>query len=195
MKPLALLVSGAPASGKTTLGAAAAEHCSAALLDLDVLTGPMVERLGVALDDPCVREARYAALLDTALDTVRIGTSAVLVAPFTAERTDLRLWSATADRIRAAGADPVLVWVDCPPELILERMRGRAAPRDSGTLADPAKLLAARPIEPIGPHVRVDATRPVAAQLAALDRHLRSGREQACAQATSRSTTWPPRPE
>ncbi|MEV4645228.1 AAA family ATPase [Saccharopolyspora sp. NPDC049357] len=195
MTPVALLISGEPASGKTTLGAAAAERYSAALLDLDVITGPLTERFGTRLDDPEVREARYAALLDTAVDTLRVGTSAVLVAPFTAERTDPRRWSAVAGRLRATGAEPLLVWVDCPPELILTRMRERAASRDSAKLDDPAKLLATRPIEPVAQHVRVDATTPMAEQLAELDRHCPSGREQACAQATPRSTTWPLRPE
>ncbi|MCX2729548.1 AAA family ATPase [Saccharopolyspora sp. NFXS83] len=204
MSPLAVFVSGAPASGKTTLAGALAERLGAALLDLDVVTGPLTSLLGevsgagAALDHPWMREhargARYESLLATALDSVRVGTSAVLVAPFTAERADPASWTAATERFRAAGADPVLVWMDSPPEVILSRMRGRAAERDADKLADPAKVLAARAAPPITPHVRVDATRPTAEQLAELDRSGLSGRKPACLEATSRSTTWPPRP-
>ncbi|MCA1224879.1 AAA family ATPase [Saccharopolyspora sp. 6M] len=203
MSPLALFVCGAPASGKSTLAGVPPGRWGAALLDLDVLTGPLTALLGeisgsVTPDSPWMREharaARYESLLGTALDTVRTGTSAVLVAPFTAERTDPAAWEAVADRFRAAGAEPVLVWVDCPPEVALRRMRARAAARDAAKLADPAQVRAARADPPRTPHVRVDATRPIAAQLTELDRGL-TERNSACQQATSRSTTWPPRPE
>ncbi|WP_243795214.1 AAA family ATPase [Saccharopolyspora gloriosae] len=201
MSPLAVFVSGAPASGKTTLAGALAERLGAALLDLDVVTGPLTTLLGevsgagAAPDHPWMREhargARYESLLGTALDTLRAGTSAVLVAPFTAERADPRRWEATAERVRAVGADPLLVWVDCPPELIVSRMRHRAAARDANKPAEPA----ARTEPPTTPHVRVDATRPIAEQLAELDLCGPSERNPACLEATSRSTTWPPRPE
>jgi predicted kinase len=201
MSPVALFVSGAPASGKTTLGVAAAKRLSAALLDLDVVTGPLTSLLGevsgagAALDHPWMsdhaREARYEALLGTALDTLRVGTPAVLVAPFTAERADPRVWAAAAERVRSVGAEPVLVWVDCPAALILSRMRERDAARDADKLAEPTRVLATRQVPPRSPHVRVDATRPIAEQLAELGP---SGREQACVEAPSRSTTWPPRP-
>ncbi len=193
MSPVALFVSGAPASGKTTVGRAAAERMRAALLDLDVVTGPLtvllgeVSGAGAALDHPWMREhareARYESLLGTALDTLRAGTPTVLVAPFTTERADPRAWAATADRVRSAAAEPVLAWVDCPPGLLLSRMRERAAERDAGTLADPAKLLDTQSTPPATPHVRVDATRPIAEQLVELDLYCPSGRNQACLEA------------
>ncbi|GAB2669474.1 hypothetical protein GCM10027271_31830 [Saccharopolyspora gloriosae] len=205
MSPLAVFVSGAPASGKTTLAGALAARLGAALLDLDVVTGPLTSLLGevsgagAAPDHPWMREhargARYESLLATAFDSVRVGTSAVLVAPFTAERADPASWAAATERFRAVDVDPVLVWMDSPPEVVLARMRGRAAERDADKLAAPERVLAARTAPPITPHVKVDATRPIAEQLAELDRRGLSGREPACLEATSRSTTWPPRPE
>ena len=119
-KPLAVLIAGDPATGKSTLGTLLARHLGAAILDLDVLTGPLtgtIARLaGVAdLSDPVLaaltRDARYATLLDVAEATVRVGLSAVLVAPFSAERRDgaggtrsAPGWSPPARRSRSYGS-------------------------------------------------------------------------------------------
>jgi predicted kinase len=204
MSPTALFISGDPASGKSTLAGAVARRLGAALLDLDVVTGSLTRLLGeitginAAPDNPWMREhartARYEALLDTALDTLRIGTPAVLVAPFTTERADPHVWAETAARVRAIGANPILVWVDCPPELVLARMRERAAARDASKLALPERVLSAPRVPPKSPHVRVDARRSIVEQLDELGLCGRSGRNRTCGEATSRSTTWPPQP-
>src|SRR5712691_4835698 len=67
----AVLIGGPPATGKSTLAAALAPHLGAALLDLDVATGPLTRVVsgltGVRdMDDPVLagltREARYDTL-------------------------------------------------------------------------------------------------------------------------------------
>src|SRR4051812_36121902 len=95
----AYVVAGAPAAGKSVLGAALARRIRAALLDQDVLTGPLTDVVaGLVgappgdLDDPRVRAATrpatYDALVGTAAGCLGAGVSTVLVAPFTAERAD-----------------------------------------------------------------------------------------------------------
>lgn len=147
----ALLVAGPPASGKSTLGRALARRLNGALLDQDVLTNPLVAvvaRLvdaGHDLDHPrlreLVRDARYECLLDSAGLQLRCGTHAVLVAPFTAEARDSERWRVLDRRLRASGASAVdLVWLEGSAQLLEQRLRLRAAPRDRTRLADPRLL-------------------------------------------------------
>jgi predicted kinase len=93
--PTAILIGGAPATGKSTLAAALAARLGAALLDLDVATGPLTnvvsDLIGAAdLGDPrmaqLTRAPRYATLFALAEDNLRVGMSVVLVAPFSAPR-------------------------------------------------------------------------------------------------------------
>ena len=105
--PRAVLISGAPATGKSTLAAALAPRLGAAVLDLDVATGPLTDLvsdlLGVTdLSDPKIAELtrapRYDTLFALAEDNLRAGVSVVLVAPFTAERS-ANGWRAVTDRL------------------------------------------------------------------------------------------------
>lgn len=170
-RPAALVVTGAPGAGKSTLGAALAALLGAALLDQDVLTGPLVAavcaQLGTDdLDDPRVvaatRAPRYEALTATAEDCLRCGTPAVLVAPFTRERTDPAAWRALSARLRAAGGAPRLVWATVPPAELVRRVRARGAARDAAKLADPAAFLAGLDLAPpVVDHLAVDTTRPL----------------------------------
>ena len=97
----AVLVGGPPATGKSTLAATLAPRLGAALLDLDVATGPLTrvvsELAGVHdLDDPVLagltRDARYDTLLGLAAANLRAGRPVVLVAPFSAERAQPSAW-------------------------------------------------------------------------------------------------------
>ncbi|MEN3320363.1 MAG: hypothetical protein V7643_3765, partial [Mycobacterium sp.] len=108
----AVLLSGPPASGKSTLSHLVAHELRAAVIGQDVATGPLVsvvQRLvGVDdLDDPrlvgLTREPRYRVVIDLAVDNLAAGMPVVLVAPFTAERTEPAAWAAARDRLVAAG--------------------------------------------------------------------------------------------
>lgn len=170
----AFLVSGPPATGKTTLGRALAARTHACLLDLDVLTGPLTAAVGPGdLDSPRftgqIRAARYECVLATAEDNLRLGNPVVLIAPFTAERTDPAAWHRVRDRLAAAGGEPRLVWLWLTSDELLRRMRERAAGRDVAKLADPAAFLARHPLTPpVVEHLAVDATADVEKQLAGI---------------------------
>ncbi len=173
----AYLVAGAPAAGKSVLGAALARCLPGALLDQDVLTGPLtgvVARLLGAvpgdLDDPRVRaatrEATYAALVDTAAGCLRAGVSTVLVAPFTTERADPAAFTRLVRRLCAPGG-ATLVWATCPPDELRRRMAARRAPRDLRKLANFGGFLRSAAVAaPVVPHRAVDTTLPVADQIA-----------------------------
>ena len=170
-RPPVILVTGAPATGKSTVAAALARRVTGALIDQDVATGALVEVIsslvGIGdLDDQrlaaLTRQARYEAILCLAEDNLRAGLAAVLVAPFTTERRQLSAWQDLERRLSTAGGDPRLVWLDLEPQQILARMRARAAPRDVEKLRNETGMFARLDLDPpVGPHLRLDATAPV----------------------------------
>jgi predicted kinase len=189
----AILISGAPATGKSTLAAALAPRLGAALLDIDVATGPLTtvvsDLIGVAdLSDPRIapltRAPRYETLYALAADNLRAGISVVLVAPFTTERSAAG-WTAAAERLathavradpdglRHVAAEPVMVWLHLPPDQLVERLRRRAATRDTDKLRDPDAFLATVDRDPpAAPHLAVDASTPLADQVECVVAHL-----------------------
>jgi predicted kinase len=165
-----ILVTGAPATGKSTLATALAARVPGALIDQDVATGALVDVIGSLidvhdLDDPrlaaLTRGARYETIIGLAEDNLRCGLAVVLVAPFTTERRQLGAWQELERRLEAAGGVPTLVWLRLEPHQILVRMRARAALRDTDKLRDEAGLLARLDLDPpVGPHLQLDAAAP-----------------------------------
>jgi predicted kinase len=168
-RPRAVLIGGAPGTGKSTLAAALAPRLRAAVLDLDVATGPLTRVVGdlLGLSDlshprlaALTRGPRYDTLLALAADNLAAGLPVVLVAPFTAERS-VRGWTAATDRL--PGAAPVLIWLRLAPDRLLDRLRRRDAVRDADKVADPDAFLATVDAEPPAvAHLALDAGRPVA---------------------------------
>lgn len=170
-------MAGPPAAGKSTLGAAVAARLQAALLDQDVLTGPLTrvvaELVGAApddLDDPRVRaptrDATYEALVGTAAACLAAGAPTVLVAPFTVERADATAWRALVNRLGTPEAT-LLVWVTCPPDELVRRMRARGSARDQRKLSDVRAYLASSAhTPPAVPHLAVDTACPLDEQVA-----------------------------
>jgi predicted kinase len=164
-RPLAVLVCGAPGSGKSTVGALVARRLRAALLDLDTATGSLVAVIGELqgtdnLDDlhfaRLTRTARYETLTVLAEDNLAVGTSVVMVAPFTVERRDPRAWSAVLRRMDQVGASTSLVWLRLSADEVLRRVGQRGAGRDLGKLrGDWSASLDLEP--PTVPHLEVDA--------------------------------------
>ena len=163
--PLAVLVCGAPGSGKSTVGAFVARSLRAALLDLDTATASLVTVIGELhgtdnLDDPLfahrTRAARYEALTSLAEDNLAAGISAVMVAPFTLERRDPQAWSALRRRMEQVGAGATMVWLRISADEVLRRVEQRGAGRDVAKLrGDWSAGLDLEP--PAVPHVEVDA--------------------------------------
>jgi predicted kinase len=167
--PRAILITGAPATGKSTVGRSVAGALRAALLDQDVVTGPLVEAAGAELDGPtgaALRTARYEAIVATAGSCLAIGVSAVLVAPFTTERSDPAAYGRLVTRFAAVGATTTLVWLTAPAEVLAARMARRSVPRDVGKLADPGSYFTpALLAPPLVPHLAIDATTGLDIQL------------------------------
>jgi predicted kinase len=166
----AVLLTGWPAAGKSTVGRALARRLGAALVDQDTATAPLVavvaELVGVHdLDDARLagptRRARYETIIALAEDNLQVGNAVVVVAPFTDERRDLFAWLALDGRLRAAGGSPLLVWLRLQPATLVQRLRARGAGRDAAKVTDPTAFTAALDTsEPVGPHVAVDGENP-----------------------------------
>ena len=144
-----VLLSGPPASGKSTFAEALAKALEAALIDLDTATAPLlseVMRLNrtVDIDDPQLvsetRKLRYETVFYLASDNLRVGRPVVCVAPFTTERREPDILRPLGTRFAPLG-HPLFVWLDVPRDIILERMRGRAAERDAIKLSRPEAFL------------------------------------------------------
>ena len=165
-RPEAVVVTGPPGSGKSTLSALLAGRLGAALLDLDTATSDLTAVVGELLgaddlDDPVLagatRAARYAAITAVAEENLRLGLSVVLVAPFTAERRDPAAWAALAARLSAAGGRPSLVWLDLDAATVADRLRRRGAGRDAPRLARGDGVTGVDLAAPRVPHIRADA--------------------------------------
>jgi predicted kinase len=172
----AYVVAGAPATGKSTLGAALARRVGAAPLDQDVLTGALTAVVAALiraepgdLDDPRVhsltRRARYDTLVDTAAGCLAAGVPVVVVAPFTVERRDPAAWQRLVRRLDAPGG-VVLVWTTCPPDELARRLASRGAARDRRKLADFQGFLASPTVAPPRvAHLPVDTTSALEVQV------------------------------
>jgi predicted kinase len=175
----AVLIGGPPATGKSTLAAALAPRLDAALVDLDVATGPLVrvvsELTGVHdLDDPVLagltRAARYDTLFDLAEANLRAGRPVVLVAPFSTERSVPTAWAATTARLPGKAT---MVWLHLPPDELIRRLTDRALARDESKLRDPASYLTGLDLRPPAiPHLALDASRPTAELVDSVLSHL-----------------------
>jgi predicted kinase len=170
----ALVVAGPPAAGKTTLATRLAATLGWVIADLDAVTGALTAaalRL-VGGDQSAIdgaegrriRAARYEALLSVAAANLEIGLGVVVSGPFSAELADSERWQAVARRLEATPMRPAvtLVYVDCPPELRLQRLLIRGAARDR------TKPTAAHICPPPAPEVAslvVDASRPLDEQV------------------------------
>ena len=177
----AVLIGGPPATGKSTLAMALAPRLEAAVLDLDVATGPLTrvvsELAGVHdLDDPVLagltRDARYDTLLGLAEANLVAGRPVVVVAPFSTERAVPSAWAATTRRLPG---EATMVWLHLPPGELVRRLTERALARDENKIRDPGAYLAGVDLEPPAiPHLALDASQPTTALVRTVLDHLSS---------------------
>ena len=175
----AVLIGGPPATGKSTLAMALAPRLDAALLDLDVATGPLTRVVSELtgrpdLDDPMLagltRDARYDTLLGLAEANLTAGRPVVLVAPFSAERARPPAWAAVTRRLPG---EATMVWLHLPPGELVRRLTARALGRDENKIRDPAAYLAGIDLEPpVIPHLALDASGPTAELVRSVLDHL-----------------------
>jgi predicted kinase len=166
--PAALLIAGPPASGKSTVAASLARTLGATLIDQDIATGPLLNVIGSLIniddiDDPrlatLTRADRYETITWLAEDNLRVGNTVVVVAPFTAERTDMRAWEDLHHRLqRATDGAVTMVWLYLSHEELLQRMRARLADRDASKLREEQRFVDQLDFgPPVGPHIPIHA--------------------------------------
>jgi predicted kinase len=167
-----VVITGAPATGKSTLGRRVAGRLHAALIDQDVATQPLVEVIQrlVGIDDldderlaRATRDARYEVIAALAVDNLSAGLPVVLIAPYTSERADEQGWAELADRFVRAGGAPLLVWLSLEPSRILGRLKARGAIRDQAKVATGSAYLARLTragSRPAVPHLALPAQEP-----------------------------------
>ena len=92
-------------------------------------------------------------------DNLRVGNTVVVVAPFTAERTDMRAWEDLHHRLqRATDGAVTMVWLYLSREELLQRMRARLADRDASKLREEQRFVDQLDFgPPVGPHIPIHA--------------------------------------
>ena len=139
--PRAIIVCGAPGSGKTTHAKRLAKDLAASLLDIDTVTERLVKiglaESGHSPDDRdsdyfkhTYREPIYQALFDIARDNLPFH-DVVITGPFTRESRD-PYWPS-----RLSGELGCLVevrYVECPPDVRRQRLAARGDARDKAKL-------------------------------------------------------------
>lgn len=137
-----VLLGGAPASGKSSCCAELTAR-GFVCLDKDLLAGRLVEaalsgagedvgRRDSELYTEKLRPLEYEALLSQAQAVVSSGHSVVLDAPFLLEVQQADYLERLRERFE--GAEVQLVWLDCPQEVLAQRMSRRGLARDQGKI-------------------------------------------------------------
>ena len=149
-----MLVTGPPAAGKSTLGAALATSLGFPMIDKDVIKEALFETLGTG-NREWSRELSQASFR-VMLDVAREIDAAILVGNFSLE---------AAPTLAEWFPPPIEVFCRCPPDELVARIKARK--RHAGHLDDETAREVARGVpssEPLalgGPLLEVDTSRPV----------------------------------
>ncbi|MDQ8188259.1 AAA family ATPase [Pelagicoccus sp. SDUM812002] len=137
------IITGMPASGKTSLACALAKHTAGCLIDIDTATESIVRAAMQQLtgdsddrDSPffkeIFREPIYENLFAIADENLP-HTDAILTGPFTREMQNER-WPEQVQKRLSTPCKITCVFVHCDEELRRERLINRANPRDAAKL-------------------------------------------------------------
>ena len=158
------MVSGLPASGKTTLARSLSAALELPLLDKDDLLEALLDTLGVESPD---ERARLSRASDAVMQRVAEASSGAVLSSFW-RRDSLSVTSGTPTAWLRDLKDVVEVYCACPAQEAAERFHARtrhaghfdASKSFTESVRHNEQLAATLPLG-IGPLVRVDTTRPV----------------------------------
>jgi predicted kinase len=171
------LVSGMPASGKSTFARELARRTNACLIDIDTSTEPLVQAAMAQLvgdphdrDSPTFKQTFRAAIYDTLFaiaDENLPHSDAIITGPFTKELANPRWREIVKGRLQTP-CHVRCVFAHCDPDLRRKRITERANPRDEAKLKNWEDYLKYYDPDafPSYPHVRVDTGSPAAFEAA-----------------------------
>ena len=153
-----ILMSGYPASGKSTLGAALATELNWPLINKDALLAVIFDALGGANGDAALSLRSGQAAWAVFWFMAATHPHAVLDTNIEPKNAEQRA------KLEALGADIIEVHCDCPPDLAITRYAARAQgdrPAQRMTTLTPDRIAKYEGPVGIGRLVRVDTTKPV----------------------------------
>ncbi|MGB8944954.1 MAG: AAA family ATPase [Streptomyces sp.] len=166
------MVCGYAGSGKSEFARFVSQMTGWPVLDKDLITQPVVERLLVALGSEHndrhstiyreqVRPLEYQCLLDTAHTNIESRVSAILSAPFISEVSDALWLQSLTERCQAHGVNLSVAWVQSDLDTMHEYIGFRSAARDTWKLEHWDEYAAGIDLElrPVMPHLLVDNRR------------------------------------
>lgn len=177
----ALIVAGAPASGKTVYAAALAKKLDYLVFDLDDQLPDFIEKGHTRLEEVGmekflaeIRDARYRDLVERGMHALKEGKSVILVAPFSKETSNIEIWGELSGAFLEFGVQPKLIWVRIAREKIRERMLSRAEIRDREKVSSEAafdEYMQSTSYQfPVVPYLEVRGDLPFESQLDVLSR-------------------------
>ena len=154
MKKRMILVTSPPASGKTHVSKALANHLPHIVyLDKDALI-PLSSRIfhvageennrSSAFFEENIRNYEYIAILDIGFEALQYADLVLINAPFTREVRDNEYIQNLREKLARYNADLVVIWVETDIEVTRQRMIKRNSPRDTWKLEHWDEYVASR---------------------------------------------------
>lgn len=151
----AYFVSGLPGSGKSHFSKKLAKQLELKIIDFDDNLSELIRKHKSEYDQVGSEkflenhaQQRYADLIKRAVAQLEGGSSVVIVAPFSKQIKDQKLWSDLIKPITKFEANPTLYWVFISPETRRKRLTGRAAVRDEQKIANLDEYIKSHPSTP-----------------------------------------------
>jgi len=157
----AYFVSGLPGSGKSHFSKKLAKQLDLKIIDFDDNLSELIRehkaeynKVGSEKFLENYAQQRYDDLIQRAVEQLKGGRSVVIVAPFSKQIKDQKLWSELIEPITKFEANPTLYWVLISPETRRKRLTGRAAVRDEQKIANLDEYINSHPpVPPVVDHI------------------------------------------